>query len=382
MADLAHLLLLESLPTIAGGQAVLVQLARGWQGRFRQSALLPGPGPLAQALTAHGVTCTFADQGDYTLLRKTGRDMLRYGLRLPTLAAATARLIRRTQVDLVYANSARTFVWAALGATWARTPVIWHHHGLLADATTLRLVNGAARLPAVRRILCASAAAQAQFAGTPEKTVLIPNGIDTDSFAPDPAARHAMRQALGIAPTQFVVGMVGDLIPLKGQDVLLGALQSSPELADMVCLLVGAARPGEAESELYAQRLTTLAAPNTQFLGRRSDIGALLNAFDLLVVASSRETGPLVLLEALACGTPVISTPVGIAPDLLPPDALVPVGDVAALRHALHRAAQQRRTAPEDVAALGAAGRAQVVNAFSLVRFQARVLAEIQPFLP
>jgi hypothetical protein len=60
-------------------------------------------------------------------------------------------------------------------------------------------------------------------------------------------------------------------------------------------------------------------------VGRRGDLPAVLNAFDLLVVASERETGPLVLLEALATGVPVVSTPVGYAPDLLPADALFPV---------------------------------------------------------
>ncbi len=376
MTERAHLLLLESLPTIAGGQAVLVQLASGWRGRFRQSALLPGPGPLAAALTAQAVDCHFADQGDYTLLRKTVRDMVRYGLHLPKLAWITARLIRRQQIDLVYANSARNFVWATLGATLARTPIIWHHHGLLADATTLRLVNATARLPAVRRIICASAAAQAQFSATPAKTVVIPNGIDTEIFAPNPAARLALRQSLGLGPEALVVGMVGDLMPLKGQGVLLAALQEG--FPHVTCLLVGSPRPGEAESEAYTRHLTTLAGPNTRLLGRRSDIPAILNALDLLVVASSRETGPLVLMEALACGAPVISTPVGIAPTLLTKDALVPVGDVAALRTALHH----WLATPERRAAVGAAGRARMVEELSLARFQARVLAEIQPFLP
>ena len=99
----------------------------------------------------------------------------------------------------------------------------------------------------------------------------------------------------------------------------------------VTALLIGDARPGEAESEGYAATLRKMAGPNVRFLGRRSDIPDLLNALDLLVVASSRETGPLVLMESLACATPVISTPVGIAPDLLPPDALFAVDDAQSL---------------------------------------------------
>jgi glycosyltransferase involved in cell wall biosynthesis len=321
------------------------------------------------------VSTFFAEQGDYTLVRKTGRDRLRYGMRLPELAWTTARLIRRQGIDLVYANSARCFVWAGIGAALARTPIVWHHHGLLNDAATLKLVNATARLPAVRRILCASAAAQAQFPGVAAKTTVIPNGVDVDRFRPDPAGRADIRQSLGLGPDAWVIGMVGDLIPLKGQAVLLRALESLPQVT---ALLVGSPRPGEPESAAYAAQLAAQAGPCIHFLGRRRDIPALLNALDLLVVASTTETGPLVLMEALACGVPVISTPVGIAPELLPAEALVPVGDVDSLAIALERWLAD----PARRAAVGAAGRARMVDELSLARFQARVLAEIQPFLP
>jgi glycosyltransferase involved in cell wall biosynthesis len=376
-----HLLLIESIPTIAGGQAAMVQLASGWHDALKISALLPGPGPLADALTSQGVTCFFAEQGDYTLLRKTRRDVTAYARRLPRLIFTTTRLIREQGIDMLYANSARTFAWAALAATLARRPVLWHHHALLADAKTLHLVTNVARLPAVRRVICSSSGAQAQFASVAAKTVVIPYGINTDRFAPNPAARQTTRQSLGLGPDQLVVGMVGDLIPLKGQDTLIKALQSSPDSQDLppvTTLLIGGPRPGEAESEAYAAHLQQIAGSNVRFLGRRSDIPDLLNAIDLLVVASSRETGPLVLLESLACTTPALSTPVGISPDLLPADAIFPVGDVQALRAALQRWLAD----PARRASVGTTGRTQVIQELSLPSYQSRVLAEIHAFLP
>ena len=175
--------------------------------------------------------------------------------------------------------------------------------------------------------------------------------------------------------------MVGDLIPLKGQDTLIKALQSSPDspaLPPITTLLIGGPRPGEAESEAYAAHLQQIAGPNVHFLGRRSDIPDLLNAIDLLVVASSRETGPLVLLESLACTTPALSTPVGISPDLLPADAIFPVGDAQALRAALQRWLAD----PARRASTGTTGRSQVIQELSLPSYQSRVLAEIHAFLP
>jgi glycosyltransferase involved in cell wall biosynthesis len=252
------------------------------------------------------------------------------------------------------------------------------------------MVTTAAKWPTVRRIVCASTAAQQQFADrvskeVAAKTVVIPYGINTDRFAPDPAARQRVRQALGLRADEWVVGMVGDLIPLKGQHTLLAALQPSPDhdvSRPITALLIGAARPREAESEAYAQSLQEMAGATAgekvRFLGRRSDVPDLLNAIDLLVVASSRETGPQVLMESLACGTPAISTAVGIAPDLLPPDALFAYDDEQALRATLHRWLSD----PDRRAATGAAGRARIVQELNLPRFQQRVLAEIQTSLP
>jgi hypothetical protein len=157
------ILFLEALPTLAGGQTVLLNLLPALRAHYRLAALLPGDGPLATVLRAEGVTCFFAPVGRYSLMRKSLRDVAAYAGRLPLLAWRTAQVIRSWGADLVYANSGPTFVWGALAAQFTERPIVWHHHNLLADGKTLRLVQTAARIPAVRRIICVSAAAQAQF---------------------------------------------------------------------------------------------------------------------------------------------------------------------------------------------------------------------------
>jgi glycosyltransferase involved in cell wall biosynthesis len=152
---------------------------------------------------------------------------------------------------------------------------------------------------------------------------------------------------LGISPDAPVVGIVGDLIPLKGQDTLLEAARLlPPAMASAVRLLVlGVARHGDGESHAYAAQLRAMAdrnpagdadklRPSVLFAGRCDDLPAVLNAMDLLVVASDRETGPLVLLYAFASGVPVVSTPVGRAPELVQAGVtgeLFPIGDAATL---------------------------------------------------
>lgn len=372
------LLFLEALPTIAGGQTVLLNLIPALCARYRLAALLPDEGPLSAALRAEGATCFFAPVGRYSLMRKSLRDVTAYAARIPQLTWRTARLIRAWGADLVYANSGPTFVWGALAAQLTNRAMIWHHHNLLADGKTLRLVQTAARLPAVRRIICVSAAAQAQFPGVAAKTVVIRNGVDTVKFQPDAAARSRIRTELGIPTEAAVIGMVGDLIPLKGQDTLLAALPAlGAEFPKLWAILVGDVRSGDAESAQYAARLRALPIPQVKLIGRRDDLPAVLNAFDLLVVASMRETGPLVLLEALATGTPVVSTPVGYAPELLPPDALFPVGDVGALAARLQywlHAQAQRQT-------ISAQARQLAVEQLSITRMQQQIASELTAHL-
>jgi len=373
------LLFLEALPTIAGGQTVLLNLIPALRDHYRLAVLLPADGPLAAALHAADVTCFYAPVGRYSLMRKSLRDVAAYAARTPLLAWRTAQLIRQWRADLVYANSGPTFLWGALAAQLTGRPMIWHHHNLLADGKTLRLVQAAARLPAVRRIICVSAAAQAQFPMVAAKTAVIRNGVDTEKFQPDPAARTRVRAELGIPAAAAVVGMVGDLIPLKGQDTLLAALPGlAAEFPNLWTILVGDVRTDDAASVQYAARLRTLTPAQVMLVGRRDDLPAVLNAFDLLVVASERETGPLVLLEALATGVPVVSTPVGYAPDLLPADALFGVGNAGELADRL----QQWLGDPARLAVAGEQARTLACVQLSVERMQRQVATELAALLP
>ncbi len=370
-----RLLVLESLPTISGGQQVLLDMIPTLRAVGDLSVLLPAEGPLSQALRTFDVPCTFASLGDYTLVQKTLSDVLAYAARLPYLALHVRRLIRKDAIDLVYANSARTFVWGTLAAALTGRPILWHHHNLLADEKTLSLLRLIGRFPAVRRIICVSEAAAQQFPALAAKAVVIPNGVDTEKFRPVPAWRAEIREALGIPGDAPVVGIVGDFIALKGQHLLLEAAQQLPHGVHTV--LVGDPRPGDTASVAYGQRLREMAGSNVHFLGRREDLPAVLNALDMLVIASERETGPLVLLEGLACSVPALSTPVGRAPELLSPEALFPIGDSAALAALL----RDWLAVPQKLQAVRDTARSVALQHASLDRFQACIREEVEAAL-
>ena len=324
------ILFLEAIPTISGGQQVLIDIVPGLSD-YDLYALLPGPGPLADSLQGAGVACHFAFMAQYTLVRKSWGDAGRFASNVPRLAWRAARLALRLGVDLIYANTARAFAWGAPSATSIGRPVLWHVDDILADRKSLTFLRMMGHLPSVRRIVAASQPAASQF-GLSEKTTVIPIGIDTGRSQPDQAARERVRAELGIPTGAPIAGCVGDLFSLKDQRTLLeAARRGTPEIR---YLIVGDARAGDRESAAYAEEQPAQAGHNVYFLGRREDMPSLLNAMDLLVISSTAETGPRLLLKAMACGLPVLSTPVGRAPELIEPSVtgdLFPVGDAATL---------------------------------------------------
>ncbi|MEM9384878.1 MAG: glycosyltransferase family 4 protein [Pseudomonadota bacterium] len=136
------------------------------------------------------------------------------------------------------------------------------------------------------------------------------NGVDLSQFQPVDD-RDGARQELGVAGKVLLT--VGHLIERKGNHLVLEAM---PELPDMTLLLAG---DGPERSRLEAQARALGVADRTQFLGRvaHDELRRLYAAADALILASSREGWANVLLEAMACGTPVAATSIWGTPEVV-----------------------------------------------------------------
>ena len=147
----------------------------------------------------------------------------------------------------------------------------------------------------------------------PEKIVALRNGVDLDTFRPpvDVGARAALRERYGLS--RFTLASVGHLIERKGHHLVIAALAHFP---DIQLLIAGEGPEGPALKDL-ATRLGV--SDRVQFLGLmpHARLCEVYGAADALVLASSREGWANVLLEAMACGTPVVATPVWGAPELV-----------------------------------------------------------------
>jgi glycosyltransferase involved in cell wall biosynthesis len=145
------------------------------------------------------------------------------------------------------------------------------------------------------------------------------NGVDLTRFRVE-IDRAALRARLGVAGSPMLLS-VGNLVPLKGHDLVIEALGLLRRQGLDARLCIVGAGPLRSELEAVVARLDLAGA--VRFMGAlpQEELAAWYGAADMLVLASEREGWPNVLLESMACGTPVVATAVGGIPEIVsPPD--------------------------------------------------------------
>ncbi|MGQ0552051.1 MAG: glycosyltransferase [Planctomycetota bacterium] len=303
-------------------------------------------------------------------------DRFRAGL----LAAGSRRALRASALALdaqildahyawpdgVAAFRLRPELEAALGR---RLPLV-----ITARGTDLNLAPGlpgvraqlAAALRGADQVVCVAEALRQvalELGVPPERVTTLRNGVDLQRFAP--GDRAAARAACGLPAAGTLLLCVGHLDPRKGQQLLLPALAEAGRAgigealpAATQLLLVGS---GEGEAGLRALAGQLGLAERVRFVGAvpPARLPDYYRAADLLVLPSLREGWPNVLLEALACGTPVLATRVWGTPEVLGtcPAGLLVEPSVAGLSAGLRRSVEWLTADPAARALLQAAAR-------------------------
>ncbi|HEX8376114.1 MAG TPA: glycosyltransferase, partial [Geminicoccaceae bacterium] len=227
-------------------------------------------------------------------------------------------------------------------------------------------------LPHLDRLVCVSAGARATYlaAGAPpSKVAVIRNGV-----TPRPAtrARAEIRAALGLADDEPAILTVARLSPQKDHRTLLAAIPAILAREPRARFLWVGAGPLEARLR-WAVRAAGLGR-SVRMLGARDDVTDLLAAADLFVLPSRFEGLPLVLIEAMAAGLPVVATRV------CGTDEVVDHGRTGLLARSrdpddLARAVSAVLASPARGAALGAAGRERSARDFGAARMVGETLA-------
>lgn len=231
------------------------------------------------------------------------------------------RLVREWRPDIIHAwmYHANLVGHWVVGASRPRPTLITSIRGALNAPSSQRLTLRVVRQVDARLSSRAAAvlfnsrtsAQQHQQIGYPaDRTIVIPNGFDTQKFAPDPAARTTLRSEIGLGD-DLAIGMVARFEPVKGHRLLLEAAARVVRMHPR-CRFVLAGRNCDAANRDLAAWLRELQLEGSVILlGQRPDVPALMNAFDIVVCPSLSESFPNAVGEAMSSAVPCVVTDVG-----------------------------------------------------------------------
>jgi glycosyltransferase involved in cell wall biosynthesis len=310
-----------SLP-IGGMENVVASLAQRLQRHATAVWCLEESGATGDRLRAAGVALE-------VLGRRAQRDV--------SLIVRLARRLRQQRVGVLHCHDELSWFYGTAAAHLAGgIPTLVTMHGRRPGISLRHLIEQRA-LTAFSRVVVVSDYLEEQIRRelrlAPGCLRVIRNGIPLPPRATE-AARRAARAALGLPLTDFVIGSVAVLAPVKNFALALDAFAAARGRAhrSLRLLLVG---DGPLRADLSEQARRLGVAPWVTFAGHRNDVAELLPGLDAYVSSSNYEGISLSILEAMASARPVIATRVGGNPEIVihgQTGIVVPPGDVDALR--------------------------------------------------
>ena len=330
---------------VGGLERVVVNLVKGMQGsRYRNIVFcLDEPGEFAAELEELGIPL-------YVLHKKPGIHFR------PILELA--RLFRLHKIDIVHTHNPAPHLHGLIAAFLSRTPVCIHtRHGRNApDNARVVWLN---RILSWRTDAIVPVSKDAEDVArnvehiNPLRLRQIWNGVDTDRY-------RILSQPESRGP---IIGTVARLAPEKDYPTMLDAFRLvANQIPEARLVFVG---DGPSSLELHAKTAELGLQDRVEFLGMRRDICELLNTFSIFSLSSTTEGLSMTVLEAMACGTPVVATDVGGNREMLYPPVcglLAPAKNPVALAEAYLRLLRN----PQERIQMAAAARHRVVQDFSV----------------
>lgn len=234
-------------------------------------------------------------------------------------------LMKKSEVDLIHANSIRAGIMAGLFRWYHRIPVVWHVRDMPPEGTLGRVIRRIAGSTAGALIGISESVIQAMdHPSLTEKCHLVHNGVEITPVHNEErqAIRQSIRRELGTPQEACVMAIIGQIAPWKRQEDAIEAFSRLfREGRHAYLWIVGEAKFRQ-ENEDYLIRLKEKVRSlglehNVIFTGFREDVLEICCGADLLLLCSDREPFGRVVIEAMSQGTPVVGTRGGGVPEII-----------------------------------------------------------------
>lgn len=285
---------------VGGAEKHLVRLVNGLDKTRYNSIIccLEGKGPLLNELKRHKV---------YVFRKKGGLDL--------NLIFKLHKIIKKEKIDIIHAHHETQAEYSLVGSFFGRTPVIVTRHGTYTLSRKDILILRFLFLFAARLVFVSKAALRYYRINQSvplKKSVVIYNGICVDDYKN--AKPGKIRNEFSIKKKGINIAFVGRLFPEKDIPCFLHMAKIvSSKLKESRFFIVGGGALEKKAREIAA----SLGLENAVFTGFRKDIPQIISAMDIIVLTSSRESCPLVLLEAMSAAKPVVASNVGGVPEIV-----------------------------------------------------------------
>jgi glycosyltransferase involved in cell wall biosynthesis len=275
-----------------------------------ERAALPALGRTGMevVVAAQSPVCEFAEKlGMHTVELELPRVNHLYHLaRMFSGARRVNEIADRESAGLIYANGTRAMPYGVAARLLSKRPLIAHHHGLLTSGPVRSLVAALGRWADL--IVAPSRTSADHFRGS-SRLRIVPNGIDLEHFRPARDRRSA-KQLIGLDGDLPVVGMVGRADPGKGMEPFLRvAGRLAAALPDVQILLAGGPIfPHEIDHWTeVSSRAKALLGERIVLTGFLNDPMPAFQAIDVFLHLADPEGFGMAVIEALACGVPVVA---------------------------------------------------------------------------
>jgi glycosyltransferase involved in cell wall biosynthesis len=326
MTTIVHLM---ASPFLGGPEKQMLGLAAALPGEYRS------------------VFLSFAERGLCRPLldaaRRQGFDAFELRYNVPRFRASVREVadhLRRQRADVLLCSGYKPDILGLFAARRAGIPAIGIAHGWTAATWKVRCNEMLDRLCLrwMDRVVCVSAkqAERVRAAGiAAEKIVVICNAVNFSDETPDPSFRRQLEEMFP-RPPRHIVAAAGRLSPEKGLSVLVDAAAIVTKTDSGVGFVLFG--NGPLKAALAAQIASKGLRDRVVLAGFRPDLQRFLPWIDVLALSSFTEGLPVIVLEALAAGKPMVATAVGGTPEVIEDGRsgfLVPPGDPAALARKL-----------------------------------------------